>query len=159
MVNARFSEKYIHFSLMNTTDHIFLVLLIKHLVNHYGGPNAPRKLANGTKPSISNLHVLFFPCVVLKATAHVDTKSLNMCHHSQNYFRGIFVRIPQHKNGTSATYLVHVKYFLRVTLYLTKHFLVRYHTRQVHIQRHLQRNQWSCTLRTLHHHIIKLSTL
>ena len=46
----------------------------------------------------------FCPCVVKKATAHIDKKALNMRHQVQNSFRGIFVGIPQHQKG----YLVYV---------------------------------------------------
>ena len=56
------------------TDHIFTVTPIKHLVNQDGEPITPHKLATGTKPSVSNLSFLF-PCVVQKATAHVDTNA------------------------------------------------------------------------------------
>ena len=56
------------------------------------------------KPSISHLHVLFFPCDVRKANAHVGTKTLNVCNQAQKSFRGIFVRIPQHQKG----YIVYV---------------------------------------------------
>ena len=59
----------------------------------------PHKLATGTKPSVSHLRVLFCPCVVRKATAHVDTKTLNMRHQAQKGFRGIFVGIPEHQKG------------------------------------------------------------
>ena len=48
--------------------------------------------------------MLFFPCVVRKATAHVETKTLNMRHQAQKVFRGIFVGIPEHQKG----YLVYV---------------------------------------------------
>ena len=48
--------------------------------------------------------MLFFPCVVRKATAHVDKKALNMCHQAQKDFCGIFVGIPQHQKG----YLMYV---------------------------------------------------
>ena len=54
--------------------------------------------------SVSHLRVLFCPCVVRKATAHVDTKRLNMRHQAQKVFRRIFVGIPQHQKG----YLVYV---------------------------------------------------
>ena len=64
----------------------------------------PYKLATGTKPSVSHLRVLFFPCVVRKATAHVETKTLNMSHQAQRVFRVIFVGIPDHQKG----YLVYV---------------------------------------------------
>ena len=36
--------------------------------------------------------------------AHVETKTLNMCHQAQKGFRGIFVGIPEHQKG----YLVYV---------------------------------------------------
>ena len=62
---------------MYTTDHIFLVLPIRDLINEDGNPTTPHKLATGTKPSVSHLSVLFCPCIVQKATAHVRTKVLN----------------------------------------------------------------------------------
>ena len=104
MVHARVPEVDVHFALMYTTDHIFLVLTIKDHINDYGDPTTPHKLATGTKHSVSHLCVLFCPCVVRKATAHVDTKTLNMRHQAQKGFRGIFVGIPQHQKG----YLVYV---------------------------------------------------
>ena len=104
MVYARVPEVYVHFALMCTTDHIFPVLTIKDLINEDGDPITPHKLAKFTKPSVSHLRVLFCPCVVRQATAHVETKTLNMCHQAQKGFRGIFVGIPQHQKG----YLVYV---------------------------------------------------
>ena len=104
MVHARVLEAYIHFSIMYTTDHIFPVLPIKDLINEDGDPTTPYKLATDTKPSVSHLRVLFCPCVVWKATAHVVTKALNMRHQAQKGFRGIFVGISQHQKG----YLVYV---------------------------------------------------
>ena len=82
---------------MYKTDHIFLVLPIKHLINEDGDPTTPHKLATGTKPSVSHLRVLLCPYVVRKATAHVETKTLNMRHQAQKGFRGIFLGIPQHQ--------------------------------------------------------------
>ena len=104
MVHARVPEVYITFALMYTTDHIFPVLLIKDLINENGDPTIPHKLATGTKPSVSHLRVLFFPCLVRKSTAHVETKTLNMHHQAQNGFCGIFVCIPDNQKG----YLVYV---------------------------------------------------
>ena len=75
MVHARVPEVYVHFALMYTTYHIFPVLPIKYLINEDGDPTTPYKLATGTKPSVSHLRVLFCPCVVRKATAHVETKT------------------------------------------------------------------------------------
>ena len=89
---------------MYTIDHIFPVLPIKYLINEDGYPTTPYKLATGTKPSVSHLRVFFFPCVVRKATAHVETKTLNMHHQAQKGFRGIFVGIPHHQK----VYLVYI---------------------------------------------------
>ena len=97
---------------MYTTDHIFPVLPLKDLINKDGAPTMPHKLATGTKPSVSHLRVLFFPCVVWKATAHVETKTLNMHHQAQKGFRGIYVGIPQHQKG----YLVYVPSTRKVIL-------------------------------------------
>ena len=74
MVHARVSESYIHFALMYTTYHIFTVLPIKDMINEDGETTTPFKLATGTKPSASYLHVLFFPCVVRKATANFEKR-------------------------------------------------------------------------------------
>ena len=74
---------FVHFKLMYTTYHIFLVLPIKDLINEDGDPTTPHKLAIGTKPSVSHLGVLFCSCVVRKATTHVETKTLNMRHQVQ----------------------------------------------------------------------------
>ena len=104
MVHARFLEIYVHFTLIYTTDHIFPVLQIKELINEDGDPTTPYKLATGMKPSVSHLPVLFCRCVVRKAMAHVETKTLNMSHQAQKGFRGIFVGIPQHQKG----YLLYV---------------------------------------------------
>ena len=97
MVHARVPEVYFNFALMYTTDYIFSVLPIKDLINKDGDPKMSHKLATGTKLSVSHLCVLFFPCVVRKATAHVDTKTLNMRHQAQKGFHGIFVGIPEHQ--------------------------------------------------------------
>ena len=97
MVHARFLEAYINFSLMYTTDHIFLVLQIKDMINEDGDSTTSLKLATGTKPSVSHLRVLFCTFVLRKATTHVETKALNMRHQAQKGFRGIFVGIPEHQ--------------------------------------------------------------
>ena len=74
IVNAIFLEAYINFALMYTTDHIFPVLPIKYLINEDGKQTTPFKLETGTKNSVSHLRVLFCPCVVRKATAHVEKR-------------------------------------------------------------------------------------
>ena len=104
MVHARVPEVYVHFALMYTIDHIFPVLPIKDLINEDDNPTTPHKLSTGMKPSVSHLRVLFFPFVVRKAKAHVQTKTLNMHHQAQKGFHGIFVGIPEHQKG----YLVYV---------------------------------------------------
>ena len=104
MVHARVTEVYVHFALMYTTDHIFPVLPIKDLINEDDDPTTPHKLTAGTKPSVSHLRVLFCPCVLRKATAHIEIKTLNMRHQAQKRFRGIFVLIPEHQRG----YLVYI---------------------------------------------------
>ena len=104
MVHAQVLGAYINFALMYTADHIFPVLPIKDLINEYDKPITPFKLVTGTKPSVSNLRVLFCPCIVRKSTAHVGTKALNMRNQSQNNFCGFFVGIPQHQKG----YLLYV---------------------------------------------------
>ena len=101
MVHARVTEVSIHFTLMYMTDHIFPVLPIKDIINNYGDPTTPHKMATGTKPSVSHLRMLLCPCVVRKATAHVETKALNMRHQAQKGFRGIFVGIPEHQKRIS----------------------------------------------------------
>ena len=60
---------------MYTAEHILPVIPIKDLINEYGKPNTPFKLATGTKLSISYLRVLFCPRVVQKSTSHVGTKA------------------------------------------------------------------------------------
>ena len=89
---------------MYTTDHIFPVLPIKDLINEDGDPTTPHKLETGTKPSVSHLRMLFCSCVVRKATAHVETKTLNMRHQAKKGFRGIFFGILEHQKG----YIVYV---------------------------------------------------
>ena len=129
MVHGRVPENCLHFALMYTTDHIFPVLPIKDLINKYGDPITPYKLATGTKHSVSHLRVLFCPCVVRKATAHVETKTLNMRHQAQKGFCRIFVGIPQHQK----VYLVYVpstrKVISSYDVVFDKSFLVRCHTR------------------------------
>ena len=104
MVHARVPEVYVNFTLMYTTYHIFPVLPIKYLINGDGNPTTPHKLATGMKPSLSNLRVFFCTCIVRKATAHNETKTLNMRHQAQKGFRGIFVGILERQKG----YLVYV---------------------------------------------------
>ena len=125
MVNAIVLESYIHFSFMYTTDHIFLVLPIKDLINKYGKPTTPFELETGRKPSLSHLRVLFLLCIISKATSYVGTMASNMCHQAQKCFRGIFVGISHHKKG----YLMYVpstrKLISSYDVFFMKFFLVR----------------------------------
>ena len=66
-------------------------------MNKDGDPTTQFKLDTGKKPLVSYLRLLFCLCVVLKDTAHVRTKALNMRHQAQKYIHGIFVGIPQHQ--------------------------------------------------------------
>ena len=54
VVHARVSDEYVHFDLMYTTDIIFPVIQIKHLVNQDCEPTKPHKLETGNKPSVAN---------------------------------------------------------------------------------------------------------
>ena len=110
MVYARVLEDFIHLILMYTANHIFPALPIKDLINEYGNPTTPYKLATGMKPSILHLRVLFFPYVVRKSTAHIGEKLLNMRHQAQKGFHFIFSRITQHQKGC----LVYVPYKQKV---------------------------------------------
>ena len=89
---------------MYTEDHIFTVIPIKDLINKDGDQVTLFNLAKCTKPSVSNLRVLFCTCVVQKSTAHVGKQALNIRHQAQKGFCGIFFGIPQHQKG----YLVYV---------------------------------------------------
>ena len=128
MVHARVPEVYVHFGFIYTTDNIFPVIPIKDLLNEDGNPTTPHKLATGTKPSVSHLRVLFCPCVVHKATAHIETNMLNMRHQAQKGFRGIFVGIPEHQK----LYLMYVSSTRKlissqlIRYRICHHFLHRY---------------------------------
>ena len=50
MVHVRVLEAYIYFELMYMAGHIFLVLIIKDLINKSVEPAMPFKLATGMKP-------------------------------------------------------------------------------------------------------------
>ena len=86
MVHSHVFDKYIHCAIIYKTDHIFPVLLIKHLANQNSEPTTPHKLETGTKKSVSNQYVLFFPCAVRKGNAHVDTKVFNIHHKLKKEF-------------------------------------------------------------------------
>ena len=64
---------------MYTTHHIFRVLPIRHLVNQDSEPTTAQKLETGMKPTVLNIRVLCFSCVVQRATEHVDVRALTLC--------------------------------------------------------------------------------
>ena len=74
------------------------------MINEDGKPTMPFKLATGKNNLVSHLRVIFCPCVVRKAKAHVDKKALDMRQQVQKVFCGIFVVIPQN----SKRYIVYV---------------------------------------------------
>ena len=71
MVYAIVLESYSNFTLMYTTYHICLVLPIKDVMIKSEKPTMFLKLSTGMKPSVTHFCVLFCPCVVRKANAHV----------------------------------------------------------------------------------------
>ena len=139
MVHAKVPEIYVHFALIYTTDHNFLVLPIKDPIKKDGDAATPYKLATGMKPSVSHLRVLFCPCVLRKAMAHVEKNTLNMRHQAQKGFCGIFVGIPQHQKG----YLVYVpsnrKVISSYNVMFDESFLVHCHTCHDRMQK-----RWQC---------------
>ena len=84
MMHTQVLDEYINFALMYTTHHILPVLPIKHLLNQDAGPPTTHKMETGTKHSVSNICVQFFPRVVQKLTSHVDVKVLNMRHQPKS---------------------------------------------------------------------------
>ena len=99
---------FIHFALMYASYQIFLVILVKDLINEDGEPTKPFKLVTGTKPSVLHLQISFFPCVVRKTPTHVGTNPLNMRHQMPKGFCGISVGIPQHQKGPQTQYCIFV---------------------------------------------------
>ena len=65
MVNTRFSEAYIHFALIYTTDNIFLVIPKNDLINKDGKNTKPFKLATGTNLQY-HIYVCYFVQVLYK---------------------------------------------------------------------------------------------
>ena len=95
MVHARVLEAYINFALIYTTDHIFLVLPIKYLINKDGEPTTPRH--------VRNLHYHIYACYFficcMESYYTQRQKALSMHYEAQNGFCGIFVGISQHQKG------------------------------------------------------------
>ena len=151
MVHVRVSEVYINFALMYMTDSIFLVLPIKDLIKEDGELTTSFKLTTVKKPPVSHLCVLFCLCVVRKATAHVDTKSLNMRHQWKEVFCGIFVGIPQHQKG----YLVYVPHTRKILysydVVFYEIFLVSWHKHHNHMKKQCLHNRL-CHIHIMLHH-------
>ena len=96
---------------MYTTHHIFPVLPIKKLINQDGEPTTPRKLSTDTNTSVSNIRVLYCTCILLKTTANVGGKALNIRHQSQEQFWGIFVGITKKSVPHILTYYTKDSFF------------------------------------------------
>ena len=75
MVHARFLEAYIHFALMNMTDHIFLVLLIKDMINKDGDLTTQFKLATG-----KNLQYQIYACYFVHVLYETLLQKLGQRH-------------------------------------------------------------------------------
>ena len=134
MVHAQFSEAYIHFTLMYTTDHIFPVLPSKNLINKYGELTTWFKLATGTKPSILYLRIFFSMCC---------TKIYCTCwykggKHAPSSAK-VFSRYIHWDSAASKrvyfTYPTNARSYLRMLLFLMRVFLVHWHTHHRHIQK------------------------
>ena len=99
-------------------------------------------------PLISNLCVLFCPCVLRKATVHVGTKALNMRHQAKKGFHGIFVGIPQHQKW----YLVYIPSTRKI---ISSYDVVFDETVLVceHICQNLMHKKWLC-VRLCHAHLV-----
>ena len=91
---------------MYMIDHIFPVIPIKDMINEEGETTTPFKLSTVTKPSLSHLCALFFPCVVWKDTAHVNKKALNMRHQAQKFFAVSLLEFHSIKKGILCKYQV-----------------------------------------------------
>ena len=94
MEHDRVPEVYVHFALMYMTDHIFPVLPISDLINEYGNPTTPPKMATGKNLQYHIYACYFFHVLYGKLRRTLRTKE----------FHGIFVVIPEHQQG----YLVYV---------------------------------------------------
>ena len=70
VVHSIFSEAYIHFSLIYTAGHIFLVLPIKDLINEYGETTMPFKPEMG-KPLQYHIYLFYFFRVLYKKLLHM----------------------------------------------------------------------------------------
>ena len=101
---------------MFKTHHIFTVLPIKYLVNQYGEPTMTHKLTLGTKPSVSNIYVLFFH-VLYEKQPHMLTEDVKMRYQSQTGFGLSLLELYSTKKGNSYTYLVHGNSFSRDVLF------------------------------------------
>ena len=73
MANARVSDKYIHFTIMYTTNHIFPFIPIKHLVNYEDELTNPKtwKLAENLQ---YQTHVLYCVYLLYERQLHMLTQ-------------------------------------------------------------------------------------
>ena len=92
IVHARVLEAYIHFTRMYTTDHIFPHLPIHDMINEDSNLTTPFKLATGTKPSVSHLHIIFFHVLYIQLH-HTVKKVVEYLSSSAKGFRGFFLKV------------------------------------------------------------------
>ena len=94
MLHAGVPEIYVHFALMYTTDHIFLVLPIKDLINKDGNPTTPYKMATGTKPSVSHL------CVFILSVCFTESYGAR-CDKDVKHASPIAKKVSRHLRGNT----------------------------------------------------------
>ena len=103
MVHARVLEACIHFALIYTVNHIFLILPIKDPINKDDKPTTPFKLVTGKKPSITFTRVILSICC---------TKSYCTCWDKGIKYTSSrvkwFPRYLRWNSTTSKRYLVYV---------------------------------------------------
>ena len=133
---------------MYTTDHIFLVLPIKDLINKDVEPTTPFKHVTGMKSSVSIIfkHVIFSICCTENYCTRCD-KGVKYVSPSTKYFRGIFIGITEHQKE----YLVYVPHTRKIKSsddIFNDIFIVRWNICHIHIQK-----QWLC-VRLCHTHLV-----
>ena len=104
---------------MYTPHYIFPILTIEPLINQDGEPTTPHKLPTDIKYSLSNPPVLFYHVLYTKGL-HLLTERRYVCVNNHKRVFGVYLLEFYTKKGTSYMYLLHEKYFIHMTFYLTK---------------------------------------
>ena len=110
---------------MYTAYHILPVPTIRDMINEDDENTTPYKLGTGMKHSISHLRVLLFTCVVLKYTAHVGKKALNMRHQGQKGFAAYLLESHSIKKCIFFMYHQNIRLYLRTKETPIKNHIVR----------------------------------